>query len=258
MNIVIPFAAVSQLAVPTVGFNNNFTEVATKFNTYAVQTDVAKVINVAHTWAVGQLWAASQTFVGATFTGDLLFTDALYDIGKVGATRPRDGFFSRNLTVGGTLLLPGGIVNLSGFVGTTKVIGGTVGHSVRNSADSADNISTTDAGLVTLRNTLTITAGGMAITGDVLFTDALYDIGKTGATRPRDGFFSRDLTAGGVVNSTGFRVGGNQVVGARVAGWATQTGGGLTRGDMGAGPSLALVGTTLEALINDLRTHGLI
>lgn len=31
---------------------------------------------------------------------DLLFTDATYDIGKSGATRPRDGFFSRNLTVG--------------------------------------------------------------------------------------------------------------------------------------------------------------
>lgn len=32
---------------------------------------------------------------------DLLFTDATYDIGKSGATRPRDGFFSRHLTVGG-------------------------------------------------------------------------------------------------------------------------------------------------------------
>lgn len=39
---------------------------------------------------------------GGTMTGDLKFTDATYDIGKSGATRPRDGFFSRNFTVGGT------------------------------------------------------------------------------------------------------------------------------------------------------------
>lgn len=37
---------------------------------------------------------------------DLKFTDASYDIGKSGATRPRDGFFSRNVTIGGTLTAP--------------------------------------------------------------------------------------------------------------------------------------------------------
>lgn len=37
---------------------------------------------------------------------------------------------------------------------------------------------------------------GVARSGDVLFTDATYDIGKSGATRPRDGFYSRDLIAG--------------------------------------------------------------
>ena len=42
-------------------------------------------------------------------TQDLLFVDATYDIGKAGATRPRDLFLSRNETVGGTLLVTGGI-----------------------------------------------------------------------------------------------------------------------------------------------------
>lgn len=49
---------------------------------------------------------AASTYLpltGGTLVGDLKFTDATYDIGKSGATRPRDGFFSRNLTVGGTL-----------------------------------------------------------------------------------------------------------------------------------------------------------
>ncbi len=43
---------------------------------------------------------------GGTLTGDLKFTDATYDIGKSGATRPRDGFFSRNLTVGASIYVP--------------------------------------------------------------------------------------------------------------------------------------------------------
>lgn len=46
---------------------------------------------------------------GGTMTGDLLFTDATYDIGKSGATRPRDQFLSRNLSVGGTATITGAI-----------------------------------------------------------------------------------------------------------------------------------------------------
>jgi hypothetical protein len=293
-NIVIPFAAVSHQPVPSVGFNNNFTEVAQKFNTYAVQTDVAKVIGVAHTFSV------AQNMAGLVMTGDLLFTDATYDIGKLAATRPRDGFFSRNLAIGGTLTLNGGVINLSSFIGTSTMLGGSTGHSLRNAANSADNILMTDAGLATFRNLVTITAGGLAIpsasasfgggvlitggglsiVGDLLFTDALYDIGKTGATRPRDGFFSRNLVVGGTLNTTGaltvasggvnvtaggvvlaagntISIAGNNVLGARAPGWAAQTGA-QTRADMGGAPTLATVASTLDALIMDLRGHGMI
>jgi hypothetical protein len=38
---------------------------------------------------------------GATMTGHLLFTDATYDIGASGATRPRSLYTSSNITVGG-------------------------------------------------------------------------------------------------------------------------------------------------------------
>lgn len=64
--------------------NSNFDAIRTAFNNTAVLTDVAKTINVAH-----------------TFNADILFTDNSFDIGKTGLTRPRDGFFSRNLTVTG-------------------------------------------------------------------------------------------------------------------------------------------------------------
>ena len=40
-------------------------------------------------------------------TFNLTFTDATYDIGASGASRPRDMFLSRNITVGGTAAITG-------------------------------------------------------------------------------------------------------------------------------------------------------
>jgi hypothetical protein len=97
-----------------------------------------------------------------TMNGNLTFVpDATYDIGATGATRPRDIFMSRNLTVGGTMTVAGGI-NFNGNV--------TVGDS------SAD--------------TLTINS---TITSNLIFTDNTYDIGASGATRPRTGYFGTSL-----------------------------------------------------------------
>jgi hypothetical protein len=42
-----------------------------------------------------------------------------------------------------------------------------------------------------------------AIAQDLKFTDATYDIGKSAATRPRDGFFSRNVTVGGILTTAG-------------------------------------------------------
>ena len=109
--------------------------------------------------------------VPGTVNSNLLFTDATYDIGASGATRPRDMFLSRNLTVGGTLTLAGG-VNLNGNV--------TVGDS------SAD--------------TLTINS---TITSNLIFTDNTYDIGASGATRPRNLFLAGNATIGGAQTLTG-------------------------------------------------------
>lgn len=53
---------------------------------------------------------------GGTFVGDVLFTDGLYDLGKTGATRPRDGFFSRNVEIGGTLAVTGVITATAGQI----------------------------------------------------------------------------------------------------------------------------------------------
>lgn len=68
---------------------------------------------------------AASTYLplaGGTLTGDLKFTDATYDIGKSGATRPRDGFFSRTITVGTSLVVSG---YGSGASPAIEIAGGT-------------------------------------------------------------------------------------------------------------------------------------
>lgn len=86
-----------------------------------------------------QLFGAFLPITGGTLTGDLLFTDATYDIGKAGATRPRDIFASRNVTVGGTLtalqyaslrgLLSGATLSTAGGSGTMSIAAGAAQDS---------------------------------------------------------------------------------------------------------------------------------
>jgi hypothetical protein len=144
--------------------------------------------------------------VPGTVNSNLLFTDATYDIGASGATRPRDLFLSRNLTVGGTLTLAGG-VNLNGNV--------TVGDS------SAD--------------TLTINS---TITSNLIFTDNTYDIGASGATRPRSLFLAGNITAAGNQTLTGALT-----VDSTTDSSSTTTGSIQTDGGVGIAKAL-FVGTT--------------
>ena len=121
--------------------------------------------------------AADIITVPGTIGSNLIFTDNTYDIGASGATRPRNLFLAGaatvggNLSVGGTLTLTGG-VNLNGNV--------TVGDS------------STD--------TLTINS---TITSNLIFTDNTYDIGASGATRPRNLFLAGNATIGGAQTLTG-------------------------------------------------------
>lgn len=102
-----------------------------------------------------------------TLGGDLLFTDATYDIGKSGATRPRDLFTSRNISVGGTLTLGGNVVSdvlftdasfdigksgatrpRDGFFSRNVAIGGTLGVTGALSPLALLDISGASAGQV--------------------------------------------------------------------------------------------------------------
>lgn len=80
------------------GLNNNFAVCLLK--------DTAGTVSVTHTYSATQTFTGGFTTGAAvTLGGNLLFTDATYDIGASGATRPRDFFLSRNAVIGGIALI---------------------------------------------------------------------------------------------------------------------------------------------------------
>ena len=165
--------------------------------------------------------------VPGTINSNLLFTDNTYDIGASGATRPRNLYLAGaatiggNLSVGGTLTLTGG-VNLNGNV--------TVGDS------SAD--------------TLTINS---TITSNLIFTDNTYDIGASGATRPRNLFLAGNITAGGNQTLTG-----SLTVDSTTDSSSTTTGSIQTDGGVGIAKSLYVGGNTTlgDASTDTVRVNG--
>jgi hypothetical protein len=160
---------------------------------------------------LGDAAADNITFNG-TITSHLLFTDNTYDIGASGATRPRNLFLAGNATVGGNLSV-GGTLTLTGGVNLNGNV--TVGDS------SAD--------------TLTINA---TITSNLLFTDNTYDIGASGATRPRNLFLAGNATIGGNTTMTG-----TLTVDSTTDSSSTTTGSIQTDGGLGVAKAL-YVGTT--------------
>src|SRR5574341_1428553 len=71
-------------------------------------------------------------------------------------------------------------------------------------------------------DTLTITS---TITSHLLFTDNTYDLGASGATRPRDLFLARNAVIGGTLNVAGaVTLDGNVTLGNAAADGVTVTG----------------------------------
>src|SRR3990167_1942670 len=136
---------------------------------------------------------------GGTMTGNLLFTDATYDIGASGATRPRDLFLSRNATVGGTL----------DVTGVTTLTGALVGDSVTDSTSTTTGAFQTDGGLGVAK---ALWVGGLAnIAGAVTLQGALIGDATTDSTSIITGAFQTDgglgvakaLWVGGLMNVAG-------------------------------------------------------
>jgi hypothetical protein len=139
--------------------------------------------------------SADTLTVNSTITSNLIFTDDTYDIGAVGATRPRNLYLSGDATIGGTVTLSGGIdvtgalgvdgnfdVNTDKFTvasatGNTAVAGtlGVTGVTTATGGLNVDTISEiTAAGGVTVDGVL-LKDGGATLTSDLTVdTDTLY------------------------------------------------------------------------------------
>ena len=89
-------------------------------------------------------------------TQDLLFTDNTYDIGKSGASRPRDGFFSRNLGVTGAVTLSGGLntplvvaqggTGVASLTAASVLVGAGTGNVAFVAPGTAGNVLTSAGG----------------------------------------------------------------------------------------------------------------
>lgn len=152
------------------------------------------------------------------------------------------------------------------FTGTVTLTGSTVAGTPTWSSNQAITLSTAAQPNVTSLGTLA---------ANLLFTDATYDIGQSGATRPRNLYLSGTATIGGAITAsgsinipsgTGYQFGSTQVVGAQVTGWASPLNGAHpspTNMDGNNPPAFNSAGfkTFFQYFVQcilDLKTHGLL
>ncbi len=168
--------------------------------------------------------SASDTLtINSTITSNLLFTDATYDIGASGATRPRDLFLSRNAVMGGTLGVTGA-TTLSSTLGVTGALtataGITSGSDIVSDSDSTDDLGTTSVRWANLyvdsigdtgqalaitagSNNVNVTAGTLALTGAQTISSTLGVTGLITATGGVSGALTGNVTGNLTGNVTG-------------------------------------------------------
>ncbi len=200
--------------------------------------------------------SADTLTVNATITSNLLFTDNTYDIGASGATRPRNLFLAGNATIGGNTTMTG-TLTVDSTTDSTSIITGSIQTDGGVGVAKALYVGTTlnVAGAATLSGAVTlgdaaadnVTVNG-TVTSNLIFTDNTYDIGASGATRPRNLFLANNATIGGLTASKVVFTDANKVL-SSTGTVATDQGGtgqtSYTAGDLlyyAAGTSLTKLG----------------
>jgi fibronectin-binding autotransporter adhesin len=172
---------------------------------------LSRVVGVADTTST--LILAATSAVAATLPNpiaqDVLFVDATYDIGKSGASRPRDLFQSRNATIGGTLGVTGATSLSSATVSSTL---GVTGATSLSSATVSSTLGVT--GAATLASTL-------AVTGVATLTGGL----NTPLTVPNGGTGVATRTAYGVIVGGTTSTGAEQTIVPGTSGYLLTSGG---------------------------------
>lgn len=147
----------------------------TSVTTFATRT-AGQTIASSH---INDLQTEVNAIEGGLINGlahDLKFTDATYDIGKSGATRPRDLFLSRNATIGGTLGVTGAATLSSTLAVTTSV-------STPSLITASGALTVTPAAGSNLNIALS-TTGDFAVNTDDLYVDTSSGNVGIGTTAP--------------------------------------------------------------------------
>jgi hypothetical protein len=178
------------ILVPNVNINPTGTTylISTEWNTYEIAipsgagpfrvTDPSVLVNQPGTLSpavtgltgpitvTGNLAVTANETVGGTLgvTGGTTLAGLTAGVSSLGAT-----------SIGGDLTILSAFRLLFGAV-ASKIIPGATSLSLRNHADSADNVLITDAGAATIRNGLTVTAGGETITAGGLVVTGAPDV----------------------------------------------------------------------------------
>jgi len=161
-----------------------------------------------------------------------------------------------------SLLLAQSTINVPGLAGTGTRYGlwAPSGKGAALTLGSANQISGVNAAGTGIENkAFTISTAGLVL-NNLLFTDATYDMGASGATRPRDLFLSRNAVIGGTINGSGVVTLSNSSAAAGTLLLSSTTAGnGLTIGaDVNLYRSAANILKTDDALTvaSDFRADG--
>lgn len=173
------------------------------------------------------------------------FKNDTYDIGNDGGTRVRRLYVSRLVKVGSTESSQPGVVQLDGLAATTREI----------------YFSSSGSRRWQIRTNTAEESGSDAGCG--LFIRAYADDGSTiddalNITRAAGGNITSNRPISILSTGTGLLVDNQYVVKSRIAGWATWGGTANRSTFTTSSATLGDVAQTLKALIDDLKTHGLI
>ena len=206
-NITLTPNGTGSVSVPKLVWSNGTSTRVPYLTTGGQFTDSANMTFDGTTLTVAGLNNTGNTTLGnasgdtvtvtGTITSNLIFTDNTYDIGASGATRPRNLYLAGDATIGGSIVATTlDLTNLE--VTNIKAKDGTAAMTI---ADSTGAVTVSSAfstqGNTTLGNAAAdnVTVTG-TVTSNLLFTDDTYDIGASGATRPRREFLSQSLYIG--------------------------------------------------------------
>jgi hypothetical protein len=139
--------------------------------TVTMTAAASKVVPGATSFAVRNNADSADNFI-VTDAGAVTFRSTVGGITTLTATTLAGTLSTAaqaNVTSLGTLtsLTTSGTVTMT--AAASKIVPGATSFSHRNNADSADNLLISDAGAVTVRAGLTVTAGGMTINGSSIF-----------------------------------------------------------------------------------------